>query len=150
MQKNIIILFFILLIGCGYKPIYSTNNVNFTINEIEFNRNGLNKIIYNNLSSYKDKQSKKFIYDIKINSTEEKVTTLKDLKGNPSNFRLSVFVNIEVYEDDKLKMKKDYVEVFDYENTSKKFELKQYENQIKISILDKISDKIITDLYLVG
>ena len=150
MQKNIIILFFILLIGCGYKPIYSTNNVNFTINEIEFNRNGLNKIIYNNLSSYKDKQSKKFIYDIKINSTEEKVTTLKDLKGNPSNFRLSVFVNIEVYEDNKLKMKKDYVEVFDYENTSKKFELKQYENQIKISILDKISDKIITDLYLVG
>ena len=149
MQKNIIILFFILLIGCGYKPIYSTNNVNFTINEIEFSRNDLNKTISNNLSSYQNKQNKEFIYNIKINSAEEKITTLKDLKGNPSSFRLSLFVNIEVYEDEKLKMKKDYNEVFNYENTSKKFELKQYGYQIKISILEKISDKIITDLYLI-
>ena len=149
MKKNILILFFILFIGCGYKPIYSTSNTNFTINEIEYDRNKLNKIIDNNLSSYQNKQNKEFIYDIKINSTEEKVTTLKDLKGNPSSFRLSLFVNIEVYEDEKLKMKKDYNEVFNYENTSKKFELKQYENQIKISILEKISDKIITDLYLI-
>ena len=45
MKKNILILFFILFIGCGYKPIYSTSNTNFTINEIEYDRNKLNKII---------------------------------------------------------------------------------------------------------
>ena len=58
-------------------------------------------------------------------------------------------VNVEVYEKQKLRMKKDYEETFDYENTSKKFELKQYEDQIKNSMLKKISEKIITDLYTV-
>ena len=60
---------------------------------------------------------------------------------------MSIFVNIEVYENQKLKMKKSYEEAFDYENKSKKFELRQYEDEIKIQILKKISNKIIADLY---
>jgi hypothetical protein len=147
MKKNILILFFILFIGCGYKPIYSTSNTNFTINEIEYDRNKLNKIIDNNLSSYQNKQDKKIIYNIKINSNEKKIITQKNSKGNPFNFRMSIFVSIEVYENQKLKMKKSYEEAFDYENKSKKFELRQYEDEIKIQILKKISNKIIADLY---
>jgi hypothetical protein len=149
MRKNILLLFFVLLIGCGYKPIFLTSNANFTINKFEYERNKLNKVIYNNLSSYQNKENKKFIYNIKINSNEKKVTTLKNSKGDPSNFRISILVNVEVYEKQKLRMKKDYEETFDYENTSKKFELKQYEDQIKNSMLKKISEKIITDLYTV-
>ena len=125
MKKNILLLFFIFVIGCGYKPIYSNSNVNFTINEIEYDRNKLNKIIYNNLSFYQNKKDKKFTYNIKINSSEKKIITQKNSKGDPSNFRTSILVNVEVYENQNLRMKKDYKEEFDYENTSKKFELKQ-------------------------
>ena len=147
MRQNIILLLFILFIGCGYKPIYSTSNADFNINKVEYERNQLNKIIYNNLRSYQNKENKKFTYDVKINSNEKKIITQKNSKGDPSNFRISLSVNIEIYEDQKLKIKKDYEEAFDYENTSKKFELKQYEDQIKTSMLKKISEKIVVDLY---
>ena len=80
MKKNILTLFFILFIGCGYKPIYSTSNTNFTINEIEYDRNKLNKIIDNNLSSYQNKLDKKIIYNIKINSNEKKNYNPEKLK----------------------------------------------------------------------
>ena len=43
-------------------------------------------------------------------------------------------------------MKKNYVNNFDYQNLDKKFELNQYENQIREDLFNEISSEIFLDL----
>ena len=64
-----------------------------------------------------------------------------------SNFRLKVIVEVDFFENEKLKLKKSYEEKFEYKNTSKKFELSQYEDKIRNQLVRKISERIILDLY---
>ena len=67
--KILILLFFIS--GCGYNPIFSNKNSNFSIYELTASGNSkLNKIINNRLNNYKgsDNQNiKKILEDKKIN-----------------------------------------------------------------------------------
>ena len=146
-MKKIIILFCIILLsGCGFKPIYSSSETNFSINKIEY-EGDLGKTIYNNLKHYQNKNKKKFNYNLTILSAENKVITLKDKKGDPSSFRLTIIVKSSIFEKNKLKAQREYKESFDYNNSSKKFELSRYESEIKNSMLNKISEEIILSLY---
>ena len=81
MKKIIFIKFFILLIfvnGCGYTPIFSNKNINFTIVDIELTgHNKLNKILNNKLNIYKNLNNEKKYY-LKINTNVIKKTSSKD------------------------------------------------------------------------
>tara|TARA_B100000795_G_scaffold267195_1_gene251564 strand:- start:1844 stop:2293 length:450 start_codon:yes stop_codon:yes gene_type:complete len=146
-MKKIIILFcFILLSGCGFKPIYLSSETNFSINKIDY-QGDLGKTVYNNLKHYQNKNGKKFNYDLTIISTKNKVITLKDKKGDPSSFRLTIIVKNSIYEKNKLKAQREYKESFEYNNSSKKFELSRYESEIENSMLNKISEEIVLSLY---
>ena len=78
MKKIIFINFFILLIfitSCGYTPIFSNKNINFTIADIELTGNNkLNKILNNKLNIYKNLNSEKKYY-LKINTDVNKKIT---------------------------------------------------------------------------
>ena len=55
-KKNLIklILLFFFISGCGYSPIFSNKDSNFTIYELSTTGNNkLNKIIHNRLNNYK-------------------------------------------------------------------------------------------------
>ena len=149
MKKLILFLCFLSIVGCGYKPIFSNKGANFSIDKIEYNKNKLNKIIYNNLSSYQNAKDKEYIYNIEIFTSDNKTVISKDSKGNPSNFRLNISVNFKVFESKKLIFTKIYEEKFDYPNTSKKFELNQYEDELRKSILNQVSDRIIKNLFMI-
>ena len=43
-------------------------------------------------------------------------------------------------------MEKNYKTNFDYQNLDKKFELSDYENEIRKNMFDEISNKILIDL----
>ena len=64
MKKIIFIKFFILLIfvnGCGYTPIFSNKNINFTIVGLELTGNNkLNKILNNKFNIYDDLNSENY------------------------------------------------------------------------------------------
>lgn len=132
--------------GCGYKSIYSANSSNFNIKNIEIiKKNRLNKIIKNRLEAYSDTASNNII-DLKIDSNKEKKITTKDARGNPKIFNMSVSVNIEIIQNQILIDSKKFTQNFSYENSSKKFELGQYEKNIQKNLVDKILESII--LYL--
>ena len=147
MKKIISFIFFIFIVGCGYQPLFDAQKLNFSINKIEYEKNKLNRLIAQELNAYQNEKDVEHKYNLKIFSYENKKITLKDKKGNPSNLRLSLSTEIEVFDNQKLIFKKEYKESFEYQNTSKKFELRKYEDKIRQSMLGQISSQIINDLY---
>ncbi len=143
MKKIFIILTLTLLVQCGYKPIYTNENTNFKINNIEINNK--NKIIETRLKNLGSKNPD-FYYDLKINFSESKSTLSKNKKGKPTLFRMLINLDIQVFENDDLVMEKKYSSNFDYQNLDKKFELNQYENQIREDLFNEISSEIFLDL----
>ena len=100
LKKIIATLSFLLLLNCGYEPIYSkkqiNSNYNFSINTINYiGDNKVNQILKNQLQKILNKEKKKF------------------------------------------------QETFEYDNISNKFNLKQYEKNIKDNLISKLSYKII-------
>ena len=146
MKKYYLLVIFLLFAQCDYKPIYSQNNQNFGIRIIEFNENRSNKILATRLKNYSYNKNNLFLYELKLLTSENKLILSKDTKGDPLLLGLKINLKIEVYEKDKLVKKKEYNEQFNYQNLSKKFELKSYESEIRLNIYDKMISKILIDL----
>ena len=141
-------LFIILLLfnQCDYKPIYSQNNQNFGIKIIEYNENRSNKILATRLKNYSYKKNNLFLYELKLFTSENKSVISKNPQGEALLLRMSINVNVEVFEKGKQLLKKRYVDSFDYQNMNKKFELKDYEDQIRAVIYNKIASKLLVDI----
>ena len=146
MKKYFLFIILLLFTQCDYKPIYSKNNQNFGIKIIEFNENRSNKILATRLENYSYERDNIFLYELKLSTSENKLILSKDTKGDPLLLGLKINLKIEVYEKDKLIVKKEYNEQFNYQNLSKKFELNSYESEIRSNIYDKMISKILIDL----
>ena len=146
MKKYYLLIIFLLFAQCDYKPIYSQNNQNFGIKIIEFNENRSNKILATKLKNYSYKKDYVLLYELKLLSSENKLVLSKDTKGDPLLLSLQINLKMEVYKENKLITKKEYVEQFNYQNLSKKFELNSYESEIRSNIYNKMISKILIDL----
>ena len=142
-KLNYLILSFLFIVSCGYQPLYSNKETNLYIYKINsFGDEKINKALINKLELYKDKNSNKKI-ELEINSKINKTTTSKDTKGNPKTFRIEIISKIKVIEEEKINLNKIFSKSSNYNNSSKKFELKQYEENLKINLIDKISEDIV-------
>ena len=77
---------------------------------------------------------------------KKKQVLSKNTNGDPLLLGLKVNLKIEIYEEDKMISKKEYNEQFNYQNLSKKFELNNYENEIRSNIYNKMISKILIEL----
>ena len=142
--KLLIILFFVS--SCGYAPIFSSKNSNFSITEIKIaGNNKLNKILINRLDNYKSIDGKK-IFSLKINTNLKKEVASKDTKGNPKTYKMNI--NIKIYaEDEKNNLnEKSFSKSINYNNSNNKFKLKKYESKTAKNLTEKIAEEII--IYL--
>ena len=146
MKKYYLLIILLLFTQCDYKPIYSQNNNNFGIEIIEFKENRFNKILSTTLKNYSYKKSNLFLYELKLFTSENKSVISKNPQGEALLLRMSINVNLEVFEKGKQLMKKRYVDNFDYQNMNKKFELNSYEDQIRADIYNKIASRILIDI----
>ena len=149
MKKNNIIKILVLLFfitGCGYSPIFSSKESNFSIKELRSEGNKkLNNIISNRLNNYKNLESNNY-YTVVISTNLEKEITSKDTKGNPKTFRLNIKSKINVKDLKGNLNEKLFSKSVNYNNKKNKFELKKYENEISANLAEKISEQII--IYL--
>ena len=148
LKKIITTLSFFLLLSCGYEPMYSkkqiNSNYNFSINTINLmGDNKINQILKNKLIRNLNKEKKSIELNLNLDSRVVKTITTKDKKGNPIIFSIKIMTNLEVFESEILKGKKNFEEKFEYNNRSNKFSLKQYEKTIKNNLISKLSYKII-------
>jgi hypothetical protein len=147
LKKIIITLSFFLLLSCGYEPIYSkkqiNNNYNFSINSINLiGDNKVNQVLKNKLKKNLNNEKISNEFNLNLNSKIIKTVTSKDKKGNPKRFSIKIKINLEVFEGEILKGVKNFEKIFEYNNRSNKFDLKQYEKNITDNLSSELSDKI--------
>ena len=149
LKKTILISFFLLTLSCGYEAIHSKKNsidYNFSVSSINFQGDrDINLKIKQKFNNYiLTKKDKKFILDVR--SVSEKIVTAKDPAGDPTDFENITTTKVEVYIGVDLKRKIKIKKSFKYSNSTNKFDLKNYERQLKTNLAETISDELIFKL----
>lgn len=142
MKKNFFFfLCFLILSNCGYEPIYSTKNLNFTIGKIDKNNTSLNNKFAKKINVLKNKKIEKKI-DIKIEGNKEINIKSKDTKGNTLVFELKIILKVS-----SLNLNNNEVQSFSrkitYNNSDDNFKLKQYENELENILINKVVEDLI-------
>lgn len=147
MKKIFLILIILLLNSCGYTPIYSTKESNYKIINFEKNiNNNLTNYIQNSISSFSSDDATK-ILNINFEFKEEISIILKDSKGDPSRNRLTITVDLSILDsNNNLISSNIFTENFEYNIDDNKFKLKQYEKNIKFSLVEQITQQILAFL----
>ena len=152
MKKKIFtFLLFLFLSSCGYEAAYSLKNraiYAFSISEIVLTGDRqINLRIKQLLNPYKNpkiKEEKSFI--LKISSSSEKTITSKNTAGDAEKFKKEITVTVQVFVKEEYLSNLVIKENFIYSNNSDTFELKAYENQIKRTLAEAATNKIIFKL----
>ena len=144
MKKIFLVLIILLLNNCGYTPIYSAKDSNFKIISLNSNvNNNLTNYIENSISVFSNEDSNKKL-NIVFNLKENVSVILKDSKGDPSKNRLTITVDLSLFDINKnLLASNTFSESFQYNIDDNKYNLKQYEKNIKFSLVEQISSQII-------
>ena len=148
MKKICLLVLVLFLTNCsGYKPIFSTKDVNFFIDKIIITDN--DKISYKikkKLKPYSSENTNKIKINLNINSSKEIKIIAKDNKGDALMFNLIINSSIEILSNDIIEKKYKFVEKFTFKNQTNKFELEQYKRSLEEELIDKIFEKLILNL----
>ena len=147
MKKIFIVIILLILNNCaGYKPIFSSKDVNFYIGEIIIKED--NKLIRNivkNLKPYTIQNDKQRItLELSLNIKEE--ITLKDTKGNAVSEEMEIVLEVKTSLENNDLINFNFSEKFTFNNQSNKFELNQYKKRIQITLVEKIHQDLIMKL----
>ena len=144
MKKTLLVIFILLLNSCGFTPIYSTKDSNFKVDSLKSNvSNNLTNYIQNSITVFSNEDSKKN-FNIIINFSEDITVILKDSKGDPSKNRLTITVELSVLDaSQNLIASNKFTEGFQYNIDDNKFNLKQYEKNIKFSLVEQITQQML-------
>ena len=140
----IFLIFFLILSSCGYQPIYSTKNLDFTIGKVEKENTSLNNKFAKSINALTNRESDKKI-NIKIESDKKIRIKSIDSKGNALVFELEIslkILNINV----KNRSEKILSRKITYNNSDDKFKLKEYENELEDILITKIIEDLINYL----
>ena len=128
--------------GCGFNSVLKNTSFNFSIEKIDvIGDNNINNNILAGLENYRNNSEEKKYY-LKISSTQEKIVTSKDTKGNPKTWTIEIKTIVETSNINKLIEKKEFNEKTSYNTMSSKFDLSLYENIIKTNLAEKIARDI--------
>ncbi len=140
----IFLIFFLILSSCGYQPIYSTKNLNFTIGKVEKENNSLNNKFAKSINALTNRESDKKI-NIKIESDKNIRVKSKDSKGNTLVLELEInlkFINLASDNQVQQSLSRKIT----YNNSDDKFKLKEYENELEDILITKIIEDLINYL----
>ena len=144
MKKLILILIILFLNGCGYTPLYSSKDSNYKVISLKSNiNNSLTNYIQNSIDVLSNENAEKKL-NISFDYIEEISIILKDAKGNPSKNRLKVIIDLSIFDvKNNLISSRKFSENFEYNIDDNKFNLKQYEKNIKINLIEDITQQIL-------
>ena len=141
-RNFIFIIFLIFISACGYEPINkSLPESNIKISKKTFsgdsqiNRELLSKI---NLKETKDELG----YELKLNSNKIIDQVAKDKSGNVTKYKTTIIIVIELIKNEKALKKKSFSKNFNYSNLSNKFELKKYQEDVEMNLINSIATDI--------
>ena len=147
MKKIFIVIILLILNNCaGYKPIFSSKDVNFYIGEIIIKEdNELIRNIVKNLKPYTIQNDKQRI-TLELNLNIKEAITLKDAKGNTVSEEMEIVLEVKTSLENNDQINFNFSEKFTFNNQSNKFELNQYKKRIQITLVEKIHQDLIMRL----
>ena len=147
--KNIFILltFFLFFLSCGYKPIFSKRDVNFSIENIKyFGDKDVKEKISQTLSNYKNKPNKEKNISLIITSSKNTTIVSKNSKGDAQTNKIGVEVNAKIILGDNNLLEKDFSKSSIYDVIDRKSEQKLIENKLVEDLSGEIAQQIIFEI----
>ncbi len=128
-RKIFLIILILLQSSCGYKIINNSNYYNFQILSFELTgEKKVNNILDQNFKRFKENQNSSSIYELTSDSKMIRSITSKDSSENVLTYKLKILIKLKIFENNNLISEISFSEKTDYNNTTSKFELKQYED----------------------
>ena len=147
--KKIYLCLLLLTLGsCGYEPMYSKKEIlNTTIQSFQLEGDKtLNRKIISSLNI--KNQNETDGYKLIINSSKKIEAASKDTAGNISIFKTTITIKVSLIDADEVFKEKIFSSNFTYNNMEKKFDLSRYQQDIEISLINKITEEIFIFLTL--
>ena len=147
MIKKFILISLMFIISCGYQPIY----VNKVLKDIEFYKISIegdkeaNRIILDFLSIEENKLNNN-LEELLLKSTYTIEELSKNSRGQVISYRSKINVKLIIQKDQRILKDFSFTEDFAYNNRDNKFELIEYQKDVKRNIIDKILEEIIIKL----
>ena len=147
MKKIFLILIILFLNGCGYTPLYSSKDSNYKVISLNKNvNNSLTNYVQNSIKVISNENAEKSL-NISFEYNENISVILKNSKGDPTKNRLNVIIDLSLLDsNDNLITSKQFSESFEYNIDDNKFNLKQYEKNIKFNLIEDITQQILVFL----
>jgi len=146
-NKFFFFLMILLVTNCGYQPIFSKKDKSIlSFNNISFEGNksiGRQMVPLLGLNNNKSEES---LFSLKLISTESVDTVAKDSTGSASVYKTTINVILSLNKAGEKIKEKNFTEYFTYSNMDNKFDLSQYQRDIKKNLINKISNEILVFL----
>ena len=148
-MKKILFTLILFITSCGYQPIYiGQGQENLTFQKITLNgEKKINQKIINSLKFKQDKNSS-LRNELILNSNYIIEETSKNSKGQVISYRSKIQINFIIKKENEITKNKNFTQDFSYNSLDNKFELTEYQNEIKNNLINKIIEEIIIYINL--
>ena len=147
--KKIIVfpIFFLFFLSCGYTPIFSKKDVNFSIENIKFlgNKDVAEKINHS-LSNYKNKSNKEKKVSLIVNSSKKIKVASKNSKGEAQTNKINIDVSVKIILSKNNFLVKNFSKSSIYAVIDRKSEQKSIENKLIENLSREIAQQIIIEI----
>ena len=138
---------FLFFSSCGYTPIFSKKDVNFSIEKIEFLGNkDVKENINQALSSYKNKPGKTKQISLVITNSKNITIASKNSKGEAQTNKISIDVNTKIILAENNIIEKNFSKSSIYDVIDRKSEQKLIENKLIENLSGEIAQQIILEI----
>ena len=138
---------FLFFSSCGYTPIFSKKDVNFSIEKIEFSGNkDVKENINQTLSSYKNKPGKAKQILLVITNSKNITIASKNSKGDAQTNKISIDVNAKIILAENNIIEKNFSKSSIYDVIDRKSEQKLIENKLTENLSSEIAQQIILEI----
>ena len=135
---------FIFFVGCGYTPIYQTDQTSkFKLGIINYSGDKkIGRDLLNNLQRYKDKKSNN-IFDIYLTTIKRENIVSKDKKGDPSSYKIELEINLDLIgKNNDKKFSKKFIKETTYNSIDDNFKLNRYKKKLEKNLTSQILQEI--------
>ena len=143
----ILLTLFLFFLSCGYTPIFSKKDVNFSIENIEFSGDiDVKRNISNALFSYKNKPDKEKKISLVITNLKNTTIGSKNSKGEAETYRIGIDANVKIILAENNFIEKNFTKTSIYSVVESKSEEKLIKNKLIENLSNEIAPQIIFEI----
>ena len=148
-MKKFLVIMMLFFTSCGYQPIYLNDNIkNFEFYKINIEgEKEINNLILKTLS-FEENTSNENLAELFLSSFYKIEEISKNSKGQTETYRTSILLDIKIIKDKDVLKNKVFSDEFTYNKKDNKFELTEYQSDIKKKLTNRIAEDLLLFLNM--